>query len=276
MFLILIFAPNQPPVANAGTDRTVTSGSAVTLSGTASRDPDGDITSYSWIQVEGQSIILYGANIASPTFSAPSNLSVNASSTSDTAILKFSLTVKDDKGVASTNPAMVSVTVKAASSSQSITAPSVPYTQTMSSNATSMATTLNNQTTSNLTSRLASVDGIPCDHLEHTIFHHHTHIDIFVDGKAITIPKNIGIVPGECLHWIHTHDETGTIHMESPMNFDYTLGVFFDIWGKQFDQMLRQYNCCNMSTPVSVCVNGIKMTPDNTRNIPLKSHDEMP
>jgi len=63
--------------------------------------------------------------------------------------------------------------------------------------------------------------------------------------------------------------------MESPINFNYTLGVFFDIWGKQFDQMLRQHNCCNMSTPVRVYVNGIKMPPDNTRNIPLKSRNEI-
>jgi len=235
---------DQPPVANAGTDQTVNSGSAVTLNGTASTDPDGSISSYSWIQTEGPSVTLYGANTASPTFTAPSV-------SSDTT-LKFSLTVKDDKGAASTNPAIVSVTVNAAKPSQSITTPSVTSNQTISSNSTSMTTTPSNQTISNLASQLAPVDGIPCDHLEHTRFHLHTHIDIFVDGKAITIPKNIGIVPGECLHWIHTHDETGIIHMESPINFNYTLGVFFDIWCKQFDQMLHQYNCCNMSTPVSV------------------------
>ena len=44
---------------------------------------------------------------------------------------------------------------------------------------------------------------------------------------------------------------------------------------EQFDQMLRQYNCCNISTPVSAYVNGIKMPPDNTRNIPLKSRNEI-
>jgi hypothetical protein len=98
--------PNQPPVANAGTDQTVNSGDYVTLYGTASSDPDnGAITSYLWTQTEGPTIDL--ANNTNPTanFLAPSL-------SSDTQ-LKFSLTVKDDKGDSS-SPASVSITVKAA------------------------------------------------------------------------------------------------------------------------------------------------------------------
>ena len=148
-----------------GTDQTVNSGSAVTLNGTASTDPDGSITSYSWIQTEGPSVTLYGANTVSPSFTAPSNFNL----TSDTTTLKFSLTVKDDTGTASTNPAIVSVTVNAATPSQSITTPSLTSNQIISSNATSITTSPSNQTRSNLTSQLAPVDGIPCDHLEHTI-----------------------------------------------------------------------------------------------------------
>ena len=39
---------NQAPVANAGADQTITAGGSVTLSGSASRDPDGSIVSYAW------------------------------------------------------------------------------------------------------------------------------------------------------------------------------------------------------------------------------------
>ena len=91
-------------VANAGKDKTVNSGESVTLDGSGSRDPDGSIASYSWKQTAGPAVTLNGADTATAQFVAPS---------SDT-LLKFSLIVKDDKHAASNNPAIVSVTVKAA------------------------------------------------------------------------------------------------------------------------------------------------------------------
>jgi sugar lactone lactonase YvrE len=97
--------PNQSPVANAGTDQTVNEGYAVTLDGTASSDSDGSIASYSWKQIEGPIVTLSGADTSKASFTAPIV-------SSDTQ-LKFSLTVKDDKGDIS-SPAIVTVTVKAA------------------------------------------------------------------------------------------------------------------------------------------------------------------
>jgi hypothetical protein len=76
------------------------------LDGSGSKDPDGNITSYSWIQTAGPSVTLNGADTKTASFTAPS--------VSSDTILKFSLTVKDNKGTASINPAIVSVTVKAA------------------------------------------------------------------------------------------------------------------------------------------------------------------
>jgi Tetratricopeptide repeat/PKD domain len=108
--------PNQLPTANAGSDQTVNAGDTVTLDGSGSRDPDGNITSYSWMQTAGPLLpaaTLSDPNIPSPTFTAPS--------VSYDTTLKFSLTVKDDKGAASNNPAIVSVTVKAAAPSGNMT-----------------------------------------------------------------------------------------------------------------------------------------------------------
>src|SRR5262249_2233246 len=94
---------SQPPIANAGTDKTVNAGDNVTLDGSYSKDPDGSIKSYSWMQTSGPAVTLGGSNTSSPTFTAPNVRS-------DTA-LKFSLTVKDDNG-ATSNPVIVTVTVK--------------------------------------------------------------------------------------------------------------------------------------------------------------------
>ena len=77
---------NQPPVANAGDDRTVNEGDLVVLDGSLSSDPDvGDsITSYSWSQVSGPPVQLNGASTVVPSFVAVDN-----------GTFVFSLTVTD-------------------------------------------------------------------------------------------------------------------------------------------------------------------------------------
>src|SRR5918995_197926 len=65
---------NHSPVANAGADQTVNAGDTVTLDGSKSTDPDGNIVSYLWKQIEGPTVDLYNntnptANFLSPTVS---------------------------------------------------------------------------------------------------------------------------------------------------------------------------------------------------------------
>jgi len=81
------------------------------------------------------------------------------------------------------------------------------------------------------TSAMTVIDGIPCDSTEHTVYHTHAHLDIFVNGQSYTVPGGIGIDPSaKCLFWLHTHTADGVIHMESPENRMMTLGNFLDIW----------------------------------------------
>jgi len=74
------------------------------------------------------------------------------------------------------------------------------------------------------------IGGIPCDREEHTIFHIHAHLDIFVDGQPHAVPESIGIIPRTCLYWLHTHDRSGIIHVEALQAWTFTLGQFCDIW----------------------------------------------
>jgi subtilisin family serine protease len=92
---------NKPPIANAGPDQTVASGSVVTLDGSGSSDPDGTITSYAWTQTAGPSVTLSDPSAVKPTFTAPT-VSANT-------VLTFRLTVTDDDGATAT--AQVNVTV---------------------------------------------------------------------------------------------------------------------------------------------------------------------
>lgn len=62
-------------------------------------------------------------------------------------------------------------------------------------------------------------------------YHIHPQIQIFINDKPLEIPANIGNSQG-CMRVIHTHNDLPKIHIESPIEADFTLKDFFNIWGK--------------------------------------------
>jgi hypothetical protein len=121
-----------------------------------------------------------------------------------------------------------------------------------------------------------TVDGIQCNAAEQLVFHNHAHIDIFIDGQPYSIPSQVGILPGKCIYWLHTHDDSGIIHIESPVTRNFTLGQFFDIWKKKFSNTQIFDNIANGTNAMSVYVNGNKIKADASyRNINLNEHDEI-
>jgi hypothetical protein len=133
----------------------------------------------------------------------------------------------------------------------------------------------NNPSSSTLTMR--TIDGIQCNTMEQAAFHIHAHLDIFINGAHLTVPPQIGINPDErCLYWLHTHDDSGVIHIESPVTRDFTLGSFFDIWGKTFNNSQLFYKKVDNSNSLSVYANGVKVPTDaDYRNVKLNAHDEI-
>jgi hypothetical protein len=92
---------NQPPVANAGTNQTITlPTSSVTVNGSASYDPDGTIVGYLWEQVVGPT----SATIVSPT---SVSTSINGLSVEGTYV--FRLTVTDNDGASSNDEVTITV-----------------------------------------------------------------------------------------------------------------------------------------------------------------------
>lgn len=79
------------------------------------------------------------------------------------------------------------------------------------------------------------IDGIPCGPAEMTEFHVHAHLTLVDHGRIVAVPIGIGIVhhgsDESCVYWIHTHDDSGLIHIEAPKNGHYRLGSLFHIWG---------------------------------------------
>lgn len=95
--------PNEPPIADAGPNRTVKGGSKVKLSGLKSRDAEGEALFYSWSQVRGSKVSLLDVNGPEASFQAPQ--------VSEPRIYRFKLRVTDKKGADSV-PAFVDVTVE--------------------------------------------------------------------------------------------------------------------------------------------------------------------
>jgi len=113
-----------------------------------------------------------------------------------------------------------------------------------------------------------AIDGILCNSMEQSAFHVHSHLDIIINGVNFLVPSQVGI-PGSCFYWLHTHDESGKIHIEAPMLRDFTLGQFFDIWNKKLsnDQIFNYV--ANANNPLNVYINGTKV-PDGTNYRDIK------
>lgn len=77
------------------------------------------------------------------------------------------------------------------------------------------------------------IDNISCDGLEHSDQHIHAHLTIYKDGQQVPVAPNIGI-SSSCFYWLHTHDDAGIIHVESPIQEKKTLGSFLRIWRERF------------------------------------------
>ncbi len=92
---------------------------------------------------------------------------------------------------------------------------------------------------------------------ERVVMHIHVTLEIYVDGRKLTIPANIGIDPNKGMRVIHTYDETGVIHVMSPIFAEFTLGDFMKIWGKRLDSQCFDTYCGS----VRITVNG-KPAPD--------------
>jgi hypothetical protein len=126
-----------------------------------------------------------------------------------------------------------------------------------------------------------TVDKIEGSSREMLKVHVHAHLALFSKGQQIAIPYGIGIVKpfqvnngfvgmGQGIYWLHTHDATGIIHVESPDSRTYTLGNFFNIWG----QPLAAGNVAGLKGEVRAFVDGKRYTGD-LRAIVLGAHTQI-
>jgi hypothetical protein len=99
----IVITSNQAPIANAGSDQNVNANALVTLDGSGSSDPDGNLPlTYYWTQTGGPAVTLSNPAIVAPSFTAPS----------DPAVLTFILAVTDSLDLPDPTPDEVVVTIQ--------------------------------------------------------------------------------------------------------------------------------------------------------------------
>jgi hypothetical protein len=79
--------------------------------------------------------------------------------------------------------------------------------------------------------------GLAVAPMEGTARHFHSHLDILVDGRPVSVPAGLGIATsGQEMAELHTHDTTGVLHIEAPTTGKrYVLGQLFTEWGVHLD-----------------------------------------
>ncbi len=127
------------------------------------------------------------------------------------------------------------------------------------------------------TSLYPPIDHVYCDPLEDQVTHIHAHVSIYINGERSLIPQFVGIAQDNagdvtCYYWLHTHDASGVIHIESPASAreTFTFGQFVDVWQQEFStlgfpsQLLLQSGW-------TIWINGHRY-PETLTSIPLARH----
>jgi hypothetical protein len=128
-----------------------------------------------------------------------------------------------------------------------------------------------------------TIDGVSSNQMEQLAYHIHAHLAIYINGKQMTVPYGVGIEQpwttepdggsefvdsGAAFYYLHTHDDTGVIHIESPTTKQYKLGQFFAEW----NQPLSTTQIGKYTGSVITYVNGTKYSGDPS-NITLTEHE---
>ena len=130
-------------------------------------------------------------------------------------------------------------------------------------------------------------------------YHVHAHLDIFVNGRRVSVPGGIGIditdpavnsatIQGApayggisppcskpCISPLHTHDVTGVVHIEAPEKSEtlFTLGRFFQEWGVRLDSSCVG-GYCRPDAAIAVYVDGDRRSGDPA-DVPLTDQEEI-
>ena len=109
------------------------------------------------------------------------------------------------------------------------------------------------------------------DHSQNML-HYHATLSIVIRGESQMIPADSGVIPG-CMRGIHTHDDTGKLHIETPEAMEARLEHFFQIWEQSFTSTQLLDASVGEGESISLTVNGELV--DNPQNHILEDGQEL-
>ncbi len=125
-----------------------------------------------------------------------------------------------------------------------------------------------------LNERLVAI-GLPAMPNESFVLHIHQQLTITVRGQRVTVPSQIGIHElSGFISPIHTHNTTGTIHIEAPNTGPFTLGQFFDVWGLRLTARCIGGYCTAGPDSLKVLSNGVPV-PGDPRALKLDDRQQI-
>ena len=125
------------------------------------------------------------------------------------------------------------------------------------------------------TTAQVSAAGLPMLSTEGTVEHIHAHLDVIVNGQPVVVPADLGIDQStRQVSPLHTHDTTGVLHIESPVQANFSLGQLFTEW--QVSLSANQIGGLTVGNGevLQAYVNGKPFTGDPA-GIILNAHDEI-
>jgi hypothetical protein len=99
----------------------------------------------------------------------------------------------------------------------------------------------------------------------------HVQLSVEIDSEAVEIPSSIGLNGKEVaggrmetgfVSAIHTHDDSGLVHVHSPDVRRYTLGQLFDVWGVTLTKERIGGYCVGEGRTLTVEANGKRVDGD--------------
>ena len=146
-----------------------------------------------------------------------------------------------------------------------------------------------------------TVDSIPCLTSMPNTYHVHSFLGIIINRRQIALPDGTGMKNpagdgtfagfpnwteyATCFYYMHTHDASGVIHIESPQSVSkttsiYALGNYFDVWGRtlsttqigSYTGTVRAYVAQVPLKTALIPRSAYVLYSGNPRTIPLHSH----